>query len=217
VPPPLRASLHGIAGLAAHLAGDSAGTAAHADQFKVALTECQIRPKPRMTPEGIIVQAVVTDDPAALQELLDSPPGFGTDKTMAAFAQLVLARELLRHHDARGTADRLAAADRLLAECRNPMGLTDLRDQVASSLQEPVPAAPPTPVDLLSERELLVVQYLRSELTLREIADDLFLSVNTVKTHARHIYRKLGVSGRQEAAAVRLPAVQVGHETGEAS
>ena len=58
--------------------------------------------------------------------------------------------------------------------------------------------------ELLSERELLILQYLRSDLTLREIAEDLFLSINTIKTHARNIYRKLDVPGRHELA--RTPA-----------
>ena len=59
-------------------------------------------------------------------------------------------------------------------------------------------SAPAVDVGVLSERELSVLQYLRSDLTLREIAEDLFLSVNTVKTHAGSVYRKLGVSGRHE-------------------
>jgi LuxR family maltose regulon positive regulatory protein len=43
--------------------------------------------------------------------------------------------------------------------------------------------------------------HLAQQLTLREVADRLHLSVNTVKTHARRIYRKLEVSGRAEAVA----------------
>jgi|GEM_PF-3097537 len=51
----------------------------------------------------------------------------------------------------------------------------------------------------LSTKELLVLQLLRSDMTLGQIAGELFLSVNTVKTHCRVIYRKLGVAGRREA------------------
>ena len=51
----------------------------------------------------------------------------------------------------------------------------------------------------LSPRERQVLGYLPSTLSNEEIARDLFVSVNTVKTHLRSIYRKLGVAGRQPA------------------
>ena len=56
------------------------------------------------------------------------------------------------------------------------------------------------------ERELVVLSYLPSRLTNAEIAAQLYVSLNTLKTHLRNIYRKLGVSGRREAieAAERL-------------
>ena len=43
---------------------------------------------------------------------------------------------------------------------------------------------------------------LPSRLTIREIGDELGISVNTVKFHLRVIYRKLGVGSRNEAAAM---------------
>jgi ATP/maltotriose-dependent transcriptional regulator MalT len=55
--------------------------------------------------------------------------------------------------------------------------------------------------DPLTEREVTVLQQLRSALPLREIAADLGLSVNTIKTQVRSVYRKLGVSGRRDAVA----------------
>lgn len=54
-------------------------------------------------------------------------------------------------------------------------------------------------VEMLSDREWEVLALLRQKLTDREIAQQLFLSVLTVKKHNRNIYRKLGVSGRQQA------------------
>ena len=51
----------------------------------------------------------------------------------------------------------------------------------------------------LSNRELTVVRYLASRLTYREIAAELFVSNNTLKTHVKRIYQKLGVSSRLEA------------------
>lgn len=53
--------------------------------------------------------------------------------------------------------------------------------------------------DLLSPAEARVMAHLAQQLTLREIADRLHLSVNTVKSHARRIYRKLDARGRDEA------------------
>jgi LuxR family maltose regulon positive regulatory protein len=53
----------------------------------------------------------------------------------------------------------------------------------------------------LSPAELRLLHFLPTHLTFREIADDLFVSANTVKTQARSIYRKLGVSSRAEAVA----------------
>jgi LuxR family maltose regulon positive regulatory protein len=58
-----------------------------------------------------------------------------------------------------------------------------------------VAAAPMTPA------ELRVLRYLPTHLTFAAIADELFVSRNTVKTHAISIYRKLGVSSRDPAVA----------------
>jgi LuxR family maltose regulon positive regulatory protein len=52
---------------------------------------------------------------------------------------------------------------------------------------------------VLSERELTVLGLLPSMLSLDEIAADLTVSVNTVKSHVRSIYTKLGVSSRRLA------------------
>lgn len=55
--------------------------------------------------------------------------------------------------------------------------------------------------ETLTEREQAILRYLATSLSIAEIADAEFVSVNTAKTHMAHIYRKLGVSGRR--AAVR--------------
>jgi LuxR family transcriptional regulator, maltose regulon positive regulatory protein len=58
----------------------------------------------------------------------------------------------------------------------------------------PVPMSQP-----LTERERAVLNYLPTLFTAAEIADLLFVSVNTVKTHQRLIYRKLSVTNRRDA------------------
>ena len=62
------------------------------------------------------------------------------------------------------------------------------------------PAALP---DDLTERQIRVLRLLRGSMTLTEIATELSLSPNTVKTHTQAIYRKLGVGpGRRPLSAV---------------
>jgi LuxR family maltose regulon positive regulatory protein len=51
----------------------------------------------------------------------------------------------------------------------------------------------------LSHAEARVLRYLPTKLSAPEIADELYLSVNTVKTHMRHLYDKLGAHRRHEA------------------
>ena len=53
--------------------------------------------------------------------------------------------------------------------------------------------------DALSDSELRVLRYLPTNLQAPEIAAELFVSVNTVRTHMRHVYAKLGVHRRAEA------------------
>lgn len=54
-------------------------------------------------------------------------------------------------------------------------------------------------IDPLTSRERDVLRFLAGRLTVREIADELDISVNTLKFHLKVIYRKLGVSTRSEA------------------
>jgi LuxR family maltose regulon positive regulatory protein len=50
--------------------------------------------------------------------------------------------------------------------------------------------------DSLTDREVAVLRLLPSELTHRAIAGELFVSLNTVKSHVRAIYRKMNVTSR---------------------
>jgi ATP/maltotriose-dependent transcriptional regulator MalT len=54
-------------------------------------------------------------------------------------------------------------------------------------------------VDPLSPRELVVLRYLCSRLTYQEIASALYVSLNTLKSHVRSVYRKLDVASRAGA------------------
>jgi LuxR family maltose regulon positive regulatory protein len=59
-----------------------------------------------------------------------------------------------------------------------------------------------------------VLHHLPSHLSFREIAALLFVSPNTVKTHARGIYRKLGVASRGEAVELARGAGLVARAAG---
>jgi LuxR family maltose regulon positive regulatory protein len=56
-----------------------------------------------------------------------------------------------------------------------------------------------TLIEQLTDSETRVLRYLPTHLTVHEIANELFISVNTVSTHKRHLFAKLGVHSRREA------------------
>lgn len=76
--------------------------------------------------------------------------------------------------------------------------LSEIRDVLAGSPAAPRGDGLPL-LDELSEAELRVIRHLPSNLRAPEIAAELFVSPNTVRTHLRHIYGKLGVHSRGEA------------------
>jgi DNA-binding CsgD family transcriptional regulator len=111
----------------------------------------------------------------------------------------------------------LAEPDRALfpALIRVALGLSERRTghsageaalaaEVAGVLGEAKRSAPPSggPAWLgkrLTESETRVLRYLPTHLGVPEIAAELYLSANTVRTHLRHLYRKLDAHSRQEA------------------
>jgi DNA-binding CsgD family transcriptional regulator len=80
-------------------------------------------------------------------------------------------------------------------------GLTLVRDLGLSEMKRPTlaPGGPACPGQSLTESETRVLRYLPTHLGASEIAAELCLSANTVKTHVRHLYLKLGVHSRREA------------------
>ena len=98
--------------------------------------------------------------------------------------------------------DRPAAAT-VLAEVRNVLtALPDGADALLArlvALERGLTVPPPPLAEPLTEREQAVLSLLRKSMSVSEIARELYLSGNTVKTHRRAIYRKLGVRTREEA------------------
>jgi len=102
------------------------------------------------------------------------------------------AQELIR--EARGT----------LAACPDPGRLTELVSKEENALQltrgrRTSSVLPPDPQ--LTEREQVVLRMLATDLSQREIASELYVSFDTVKSQARSIFRKLSVSSRADAVA----------------
>lgn len=78
-------------------------------------------------------------------------------------------------------------------------GASDLFERRA---QRPLVPAPERPV--LTPRELAVLHALARTSSLSEIAVELYVSTNTVKTHLKSLYRKLGARNREEALTIAL-------------
>jgi LuxR family maltose regulon positive regulatory protein len=75
--------------------------------------------------------------------------------------------------------------------------VTDILDAVLGGA--PGHATTPEPTEQLSPSELRVLRYLPTNLTRAEIADQLSVSLNTINTHIRRIYTKLGATDRSSA------------------
>lgn len=117
-----------------------------------------------------------------------------------AFALTVAGDVLLDGAPERGR-ELLDEARRLVQRCPDPGITLPLLERTAAK-HRVVHSRPPSTAGLvehLSERELVVLRYLPSSLSLAEIARELYVSLNTVKTQSSAIYRKLGVTSRRAA------------------
>jgi DNA-binding NarL/FixJ family response regulator len=63
----------------------------------------------------------------------------------------------------------------------------------------PAPRSPEPLPEPLSQAEARVLRFLQTSLSVPEIARELYVSVNTIRTHTRHLYDKLGAHRRLEA------------------
>jgi LuxR family maltose regulon positive regulatory protein len=82
--------------------------------------------------------------------------------------------------------------------------LIDFTDHLLGKAGIPIsmkPTLTPGLVEPLSPRELEVLRLLPTGLTAKELAEELIISVNTVRSHLKSIYAKLGVHSRHEAVA----------------
>lgn len=117
-----------------------------------------------------------------------------------AWTLLVAAEARARRGDFAAARAALDHADELLAGSPDPGRLPAQRERVAAGVAASK-AAGTTVETEVSPAELRVLRLLAEGMTRPQIADALVLSVNTVKTHQRRLYRKLGSAERDTAVA----------------
>jgi ATP/maltotriose-dependent transcriptional regulator MalT len=143
-------------------------------------------PEPRPAIERLVCAAMVADQSGAMED--------GVRLMNRAIALGEPERHVRVFADSGGCA---AAIIRDLSQRDPSFYLRDLNEHLVA-----VPSTRHTVnglVEQLSARELVVLSYLPSRCSNPEIAAQLYVSTNTVKTHLKHIYRKLQVSGRSDA------------------
>ncbi len=158
---------------------------------------------------ALVVGAIAFDaagDPAAAKDALEHALELAEPDGIVLPFLLHPAPQLLERHSRQRTAHAALVLDILgllarsnednfaAADPGQPASLAggDIRRgglaRSVGSLREP-----------LSETEMRVLRYLPTNLTTPEIASELYLSTNTIKTHIRHLYDKLGAHRRAEA------------------
>ena len=119
---------------------------------------------------------------------------------MHAWVLATFARALAARGRPRRAEQAMEQARGVLAACIDPGAVAARVDRAAGALAV-LEAAAPTVTEALSPAELSVLRHFEGDRTARAIGAELYLSINTVKTHIRAIYRKLGVSTREDALA----------------
>ncbi len=186
----------------------STGDEEHADLLLDEVDEL-LRHRPGLaayfgTAVAYIARAMMHQRRGALNEA-DAGYARGVELARHGNANLELAYGLLRRAElqaALGDAERsralLRRARAVMGASPSPGSLPALADSAERAMGARRTDRPP-PGDELSDRELAILRLLNSQLTQREIADAMYISLNTVKTHVKHIFQKLGVNTRPEA------------------
>jgi LuxR family transcriptional regulator, maltose regulon positive regulatory protein len=141
----------------------------------------------------VVIQGLLLG--ATALDLLRDPGGASRALERAlelAKANSVLLPFLL--HPARDLLERHARLDTTHASL-----ITEILDLLAGRNPPPRPGEVEPLLEPLSDTELRVLRYLPTSMQGPEIAAELFVSVNTIRTHMRHLYAKLGVHRRTDA------------------
>ena len=163
--------------------------------------------------------AAAGDDPVGLRKVVDAWSVADVDEPTARWSRALWTAVLHDRDGDRRAATALLREVAISAEMEGAVRLfldsgpdvlrlvrSLYHDEPTPFLRRLVEDVPPVShrgssdlVEQLTERELLVLQYLPSRLSNADIASRLFVSVNTLKTHLKNIYRKLAVGERSEA------------------
>jgi len=146
-------------------------------------------PWPGWLVQPFLLEAIARDalgDPAAAGRALERALDLAEPDGVLTMFLLHPAPGLLQRHTRQRTAHAALIADIL--------------SLLAGRTPAPPPAGPP-PLEPLSDSEIRVLRYLPTNLTAPEIARELYVSRNTVKTHTRSLFTKLGTHTRAEAVA----------------
>lgn len=155
---------------------------------------------------------------AALAAVLADEGAYAAAERELAYAEHFFRDEVATVHHAwvlavlagvrcrRGRLDAAEAALRSardeIAELADPGIVLLIVEDVGSALGEAKSRASEGDVlELPSAAELAVLRLLESDLSVRQIGSELFLSPNTIRSHTRALYRKLGVTSRVDAVA----------------
>ena len=82
-------------------------------------------------------------------------------------------------------------------------------------LQFTATTTPYRPQPNFTRRESEVVEALIDGLTYQQISEELTVTMSTVKTHVHHVYRKLGVTNRNDAVSIVVGERQAREQAGE--
>ena len=110
----------------------------------------------------------------------------------ALIRQASVLQAMARHEAAAAVIEEARAT---VASCPDPRLLAER----LAELERPPRTRRHNGEAALSERELVILRMLTSRLSERDIGRELYLSHNTIHSHTRSIYRKLGASSRGEA------------------
>ena len=145
---------------------------------------CRYAPRPGVL-DALALDALAEHEAAAqsLERALDLAEPAGLRRIIVTHGGAI--GPLLRRHVRHGTA--------------HPAMVGDLLETIERRGRPARRSAPAVLAEPLSEREQAILGYLPSLMSNQEIAGALMISVNTVKTHLKAIYRKLDAPGRREA------------------